>query len=143
MDTKLKADVAEFALIVELLKRNYHVLKPVGDRLAYDVAIERNGRWAKIQVKHAWFSQSKSMYMVDARRTKTNRRHMLRSRYARGDFDFAILYIDEVKVFYIMPVDIFNSYASTIALVEDLNRQRPPKSFAYRERWELLNKFLD
>lgn len=32
MDTKLKADIAEFAVTKELLSRGFNVLKPVGDR---------------------------------------------------------------------------------------------------------------
>ena len=40
MDTKLKADIAESAAITELLHRGYNVLRPVGDRLPYDIAVD-------------------------------------------------------------------------------------------------------
>lgn len=40
MDTKLKSGVAESAVITELLKRDFHVLNPVGDRLQYDLAVD-------------------------------------------------------------------------------------------------------
>ena len=42
------------------------------------------------QVKHAWHDQRKNMYLVDARRTKTNRRQMLRSLYKQDDFDISV-----------------------------------------------------
>ena len=44
MDTKLKADIAELSVTKELLNRGFNILKPVGDRLSYDLAIDLNGR---------------------------------------------------------------------------------------------------
>jgi hypothetical protein len=138
MDTKLKADIAESAVVTELLRRGFKVLKPVGDRLPYDLAIDIEGTLLRVQVKSAWFRNG--AYFVDSRRTKTNRRQMLRDRYSADDFDFAILYIDDLKVFYIMPVDVFSSYKSAISLVEKSTRQRRARSYKYRESWKLLSK---
>src|SRR3989338_11012261 len=101
MDTKLKADIAESAVITELLKRGFRVLRPVGDRLPYDLALDLNGKLLRVQVKCAWFDGSAKAYNVDVRRTKTNRRHMLRKRYDKQDFDFAIVYIAGLHVFYV------------------------------------------
>lgn len=140
MDTKLKADIAEAAAVTELLVRGHNVLCPVGDRLAYDLAVDVNGKLIRIQVKHAWFNKKDKAYIVDARRTKTNRRQMIRYKYADKDFDIAMVYLGDLKVFYILPVEIFNSFGSTISFVESEKRQRMPKSMEYRERWDLLTK---
>jgi len=140
MDTKLKADIAESAAKTELLKRGFKVLQPVGDRLPYDLALDHKGKLVRLQVKSAWLVPSKDYYAVDVRRTKTNRRIMRRERYSSSDFDFALLYIDEKAVFYIMPAVVFNSYKSTISLIETDKRQRKPRSEKYRERWDLLLK---
>jgi len=136
MDTKLKADIAESAVITELLKRGFNVLKPVGDRLPYDLAIDVKGKLIRIQVKSAWFY--KGAYKVDARITKTNRRIMIRKYYDENDFDFAVIYIQDINAFYIMPQSVFSSYKSEISLVEATKRQRKPKSAEYRENWNLL-----
>ena len=141
MDTKLKADIAESAVVTELLKRGFRVLKPVGDRLPYDLALDLDSKLLRIQVKCAWFNSRAESYFVDARRTKTNRRCMLRERYDEQDFDFAILYISDKHTFYVMPIDVFKSYGSTISLIETDKRQRKPKSADYRERWDLLSKW--
>ncbi|MGE5309211.1 MAG: group I intron-associated PD-(D/E)XK endonuclease [Deltaproteobacteria bacterium] len=140
MDTKLKSDIAESAAVTELLKRGFKVLKPFGDRLPYDLGIDQNGQFLRIQVKSAWFDKTKNMFCVDARRTKTNRRRMLRARYDAKDFDFAMLYVEPLNVFYIVPCAIFNRFSSTICLVESKKRQRKPMSAHYRERWSLLSK---
>jgi hypothetical protein len=141
MDTKLKSDIAESAVLTELLKRGFSVLKPVGDRLPYDIALDSGGKLVRIQVKSAWFSKEAGCHIVDVRRTKTNRRHMLRKLYGAQDFDFAVIYLNDLDVFYVMPVSVFTSFGSTISLVETEKRQRKPKSAEYRNRWELLSQW--
>jgi hypothetical protein len=141
LDTKLKADIAESAVVTELLKRGFRVLKPMGDRLPYDLALDFDGKLLRVQVKSAWYERSRNVYTVDARRTKTNRRRMVRDRYEEKDFDFAILYLADREVFYIMPVDVFTSYRSGVSFVETDKRQRKPRSAVYRERWDLLSKW--
>jgi hypothetical protein len=138
VDTKLKGDIAEQAVVLEALKKGWTVLQPIGDRLPYDLVFHIDDKFVKVQVKSAWYDERKGNYVVDVRRTKTNRRTMLRDPYLNGDFDFAILYIQELHVFYVMPSDIFNSYGSEIHLVESKKRQRKPRSFEYRERWDLI-----
>ena len=140
MDTKLKGDIAETAAILEAQKRGWGVLVPVGDRLPYDMVFVIDGRFYKIQVKSAWLDKTSQNYCVDTRRTKTNRRIMKRERYESTDFDFALLYIEDKEIFYVMPVGVFISYTSAIHLVEVDKRQRKPRSRQYREDWNLFSK---
>ena len=140
MDTKLKGDIAEQAVVLAALRKGWGALQPVGDRLPYDLVLDINGQLLKIQIKSAWWDQSKNNYVVDNRRTKTNRRRMIRSNYASEDFDFAIIYIDKLEVFYVMPAEVFRSYGSEIHLVEEEKRQRKPRSAVYREAWNLLEE---
>ncbi len=142
MDTKLKADIAESAVTTELLKRGFRVLQPIGDRLAYDLAVDLRGKLLRIQVKRAWFNAKTNCYVVDARRTKTNRRRMLRQHYESKDFDFAIIYLADLDVFYVLPISAFSAYRGTITFIETDKRQRKPKSAKYRERWDLLSDGL-
>jgi hypothetical protein len=138
MDTKLKGDIAEQATVVQALKRGWGVLKPVGDRLPYDLVFDVDGLLVKVQVKAAWQHEASGNYVVDNRRTKTNRRRMVRSPYQPSDFDVAIAYIDDFEIFYIFPAAVFLSYGSEIHLVEQEKRQRQPRSAAYRQRWDLI-----
>lgn len=138
MDTKLKGDIAEQAVILQALKNAWGVLRPIGDRLPYDLVLDVGQRMMKIQVKSAWFDEKRQNYVVDNRRTKTNRREMVREKYEQSDFDFAIIYLQEIAVFYIIPVEVFISYSSEIHLVEAEKRQRKPTSAQFREAWHLL-----
>ena len=138
MDTKLKGDIAEQAVVLYALKQGWGVLKPVGDRLSYDLALDISGSILTIQVKSAWFDTKRQNYVVDNRRTKTNRRVMIRENYEVKNFDFAVIFIEELDVFYVMPSDVFISYGSEIHLVETVKRQRKPKSGDYRNAWNLV-----
>ena len=138
MDTKLKGDIAEQAVVLYALKQGWGVLKPIGDRLPYDLALDISGSIMTIQVKSAWFDTKRQNYVVDNRRTKTNRRVMIRENYEVKDFDFAVIFIEELNVFYVMPSDEFISYGSEIHLVETVKRQRKPKSGEYRNAWHLV-----
>ena len=138
MDTKLKGDLAEQAAIMHALKQGWGVLKPVGDRLPYDLVFDVHGKLVKVQVKYAWLDAPSGNYVVDNRRTKTNRRRMVREAYEPKDFDFAIAYIEKLDAFYVFPVEVFIGYGSEIHLVETDKRQRKPKSADYRDAWDLI-----
>lgn len=139
MDTKLKGDIAEQAAILHALKRGWGVLKPVGDRFPYDLVFDVEGSLLKIQVKSAWFDRMSGNYVVDNRRTKTNRRTMIRDTYSSSDFDFALVYLDDLNLFYVFPVTVFIGYGSEIHCVEADKRQRRPKSADYRDAWGLIS----
>jgi len=138
MNTKLRGDIAEQAAILHAMKRGWGVLEPVGDRLPYDLVFDVGGEFVKVQVKYAWFDAARGNYVVDNRRTKTNRRFMLREAYKPSDFDFALVYIEQLDLFYVFPVDVFIGYASEIHMVEADKRQRKPNSVKYRDAWELI-----
>lgn len=138
MNTKQKGDIAEQTVVLYALKQGWGVSKPIGDRLPYDLIIDINGVLVKVQVKHAWFDAKRQNHVVDTRRTKTNRRIMLRGNYELNDFDFAVIVLEDSDVFYVMPCEIFISYGSEIHLVEADKRQRKPKSSAFRNAWDLV-----
>lgn len=135
MKTKAKGDIAEQAAILHSLKRGWDVLIPVGDRLPYDLVFLIHRVFVKIQVKSAWFDKKKNNYVVDTRRTQTNRREIKRTPYKQNDFHFALAYIEDIDLFYVFPAAVFMRYKSEIHLVEHLKRQRRPVSATYRDAW--------
>jgi hypothetical protein len=138
LSTKLKGDITEQSAVLHALKRGWGVLKPLGDRLPYDLVFDVGGTLVKVQVKGAWFDEGRGNFVVDTRRTKTNRRNMVREPYLPSDFDFALAYLQDLDLFYVFPVDVFISYASEIHLVETDKRQRKPRSAEYRDAWDLI-----
>ena len=141
MSTKLTGDIAEQAAVLQALKRGWEVLQPIGDRMPYDLVFEVDEVFIKVQVKSAWFDKQRGNYVVDNRRTKSNRRRMVRAKYDPSDFDFALVYLEDLDLFYVFPVNVFVSYASEIHLVEADKRQRKPGSRMYRNAWELIEQW--
>ena len=139
MSTKLKGDIAEQAAIMRIMQLGWGVAKPIGDRLPYDLIADFSGSLVRLQVKCAWFNNKDQCFVVDVRRTKTNRRVMLRELYTPRDFDFALVYVPQAQIFYVFPVETFIAYGSTITLVETGKRQRKPKSATYREAFGLIS----
>ncbi len=138
MSTKLKGDIAEQAAILEALRRGWGCAKPVGDRMPYDLIYDVDGFLVRIQVKSAWREEESGNYVVDNRRTKTNRRVMKRDFYQESDFDFALVYLENLEVFYIFPVKVFIAFGSEIHMVESSKRQRKPRSNEFRDAWKLI-----
>jgi hypothetical protein len=138
--TKQKGDIAEYRVITELLKRGYNVLKPVGDRLPYDLAVDIDGRLVRIQVKWAWYDDKTDRYSVDTRRSQTNRAVYKITKYEEKDFEFLIAWVFDKDVFYIFPTKFAASFGGNISIVEGVKRQRPPRSAEYRSRWDLLDE---
>ena len=63
---------------------------------------------------------------------------MIREVYKQSDFDFALVYLEQLELSYVFPVDVFISYGSEIHLVEAQKRQRKPRSAEYRNAWTLI-----
>ncbi|MEL6253400.1 MAG: group I intron-associated PD-(D/E)XK endonuclease [Bacteroidota bacterium] len=126
--------------MLEALKRNWGVSVPVGDRLPYDLVIDIDGTLLKIQVKSAWYDSTKENYVIDVRRSLTKQRTIKHRPYMPGNFDFTIIFLEEIDVFYILPSEVFLSYKSEIHFVEIEKRQRKPRSENYREAWHYLKQ---
>jgi hypothetical protein len=97
--------------------------------------------FVRVQVKAAWFDDRRGNYVTDNRRTKTNRRRMIRDSYDDSDFDFALVYLENLDLFYVFPVDVFTDYGSEIHMVECDKRQRRPRSAKYRDAWNLISQW--
>ncbi len=66
---------------------------------------------------------------------------MKRQSYEAKDFDFALVYLVELSLFYVFPVAVFIEYGSQIYLVESGKRQRKPRSAEYRDAWDRISQW--
>lgn len=138
MSTKQNGDIAEQRVVYELLKRGYDVLRPVGDRLRYDVAIDRGGRLIRLQVKLAWKAETWGTYCVDIRRHQTNRVNYKFTRYQPNDFDILVAWIRELDVFFLLPSEVACSFASSISLPTQDGARTRSRTTPWREAWHVL-----
>jgi len=140
LDTKSKGDIAEQAAKLFALKLGWGVLAPIGDRLPYDLVFDVSGKLVKVQVKYAWLDKKRVNFIVYSIRTKTNRRKMKKELYKEGDFEFALIYIHPLDIFYVMPFADFVTHAS-VSVGEFLGRQREGAAKKFRNAWNLIQEW--
>jgi len=60
MKTTKTGDLAEAKFKVLCLENNINVLEPIGNNSPYDVVLDINGRFLRIQIKQGWISKKDS-----------------------------------------------------------------------------------
>lgn len=138
MNTKQIGDIAEQATILRLLRLGFGVLRPVGDRLPYDLVVDTGESLVRAQVKSAWKDTKTANYVIDSRRTKTNRRKMLRSYYSQDECDVVIAYIPDHDTFFLFDIETFCEFRSSIYLAPKKRAGKQLRSCPYREKWDLI-----
>lgn len=137
--TKTKGEIAELSVVLEGISRGWEVLRPVVDTLKYDLLFEINNTFLRIQVKWAWYDKSAKRFVVDNRKIKTNRRDKKVVSYKKEDFEYAIIFVNEPRTFYIIPSSVFTKYASSLSFDPRGISQRPAKTAKYKNAWDLLD----
>lgn len=112
MNTAQVGDIAEQTVALFALKQGWGVLKPIGNRLPYDLVLDIFGKLVRIQVKSAW-KKSNGSYVAETRRCKTNRKKYLIERYSELDFDFFVAVVEDD--FFIIPINVFLEYKAAIS----------------------------
>jgi hypothetical protein len=106
--------------------RGLNVSKPHGDSASYDVGVEQNGRFLRIQVKSTTYQRRGSFMCNIARANK-------RERYGPGKLDFFAVYLVPIDLWYIIPFAVVDD-VRTLSLTP-----RSGHKFAqYMEAWNLL-----
>ena len=82
-----------------LIENGFNVLLPIGNYLKYDLAIEKNGKFYKIQCKHA--TELETGFRVRTRYDKRDNGKVVKETYTKEDIDF---FMTEHKgKFYLFP----------------------------------------
>lgn len=102
MDKVSKGDISKAFVIARLLKEGFKVLEPMSENSRYDLVLDINGKFAKIQVKTIYYKNDLQVYeMVCYSTTRRNKVHV-KTKYTSEEVDFIIGYNldnDEVYTF--------------------------------------------
>jgi hypothetical protein len=107
-------------------ERGFSVSRPHGDSNSYDVGVEHNGRFLRVQVKSTTFRR-KGSYTCNLIGPK-------RARYAQGKLDVFAVYLVPIDLWYIIPFEVVEQNLS-LNLTPYLNGH---KNSQYMEAWHLL-----
>jgi hypothetical protein len=115
----------------------YRVLKPWGDSLEYDVAVEHTGDLIRVQVKSSSVRNGTGYFC------QFRRNWLVEEPYSIDELDIFATYVIPEKVWYLIPAAVLltppRKVGITVCPMTALRKNRY-RYEQYREAWELLGK---
>ena len=122
---KQRGEWAELCFMARAAERELSDSRPHGDSASYDVGVEHNGRFLRVQVKSTTFRR-KGSYTCNLIGPK-------RTRYAQGRLDFFAVYLVPIDLWYIIPFEVVERNFSL-----NLTPRGGHKFSQYMEAWNLM-----
>ena len=126
MDKILKGDLSKAFIIAKLLKENYRVLEPVSENSRYDLVVDIDGRFVRIQVKTIYYKNDLQVYaMVCYSTTRRNKVHV-KTKYTSDEVDFIAGYNPDNDEVYTFPIkDIAGRHQILFRETRKANQHNP------------------
>jgi hypothetical protein len=103
MNSNEKGNVGEAVVIAEATKHDYTVLIPIGEHGQYDLVLEKNGHFTKIQVKYAEIRKG----IIRVRNYHNAGKGNQTRKYKDTEIDALIVYNKETDKCYFIPFASF------------------------------------
>ncbi len=127
---KRRGEWVELIFMMRGAELGFNVSKPWGDSARYDVSVEDDGRFRRVQVKSTDVPRGDGGYICYLKRTGI--------RYYRvKDVDFFAIYVLEKKTWFILPSRVVLRLKSNIRVAPGMKKQKYAR---YEEAWHLLRK---
>lgn len=128
---KQQGEWVEMQFMARAAANGFTVAKPWGDSARYDFAVERDGKFRRVQVKSTASHDGKS-YVCNTVWSAPNGKTR---KYARKDVDFFAIFVIPDEAWYIIPMARLRRTRSQFYL----NPQNPRnRYFEFLEAWHLL-----
>lgn len=126
MNTKQVGEKSEAYVIAALLRAGKVVLQPFGDNQRYDVVVDENGKFTRIQVKTARVEDGAVMIQACSKYGHRGGE----SRSYRGQADLFMAYCPDTDKIYVVPVSFAGTTAINLRLTPARNGQVKRVRFA-------------
>jgi len=134
---KQRGEWVELQFMAAAALHGYHVLKPWGECLEYDVGTECAGCLLRVQVKSST-ARNGTGYLCQFRRN-----YLIDEPYSLDELDLFACYVIPEEVWYLIPAAVLLTptikQAITLCPVDAIHKNRY-KYEHYREAWGLLSK---
>ncbi len=95
-------NITELKCQIFLIQHNWNVLIPIGNYQKYDLVIEKNGKFYRIQIKHASSSDDNTSFVVRTKYDIRDNGEVRQQTYSVKDVDYFMTEFN--NQFYIFPV---------------------------------------
>ena len=118
--SKQKGDVAQLVLLARLATKGYVVLTPYGDNQRYDIVVDCEGKFERIQVKAGKLVAGAIHFS-----TCSSYRHRGRgARDYRGQVEFFGVYCPDLDKSYLVPVELVGKRLGSLRVLAPKNGQK-------------------
>lgn len=129
-DSKMRGEWAELRFMARAAEHGLRVTKPWGDSAKYDFAVERQGRFLRVQVKSVTYMVENS-YLCNFRTGRGGSQV-----YTAKQVDFMAAYVVPRDIWYIIPIRVAAALRGGYLLLSP--HREDTKYNAYKEAWNLL-----
>jgi hypothetical protein len=137
---KERGEWVELQFMAAAALRGFHVLKPWGDSLQYDIGVDRQGRLLRVQIKGSSARKGRGGYLCRLRHGGSGTQ-----RYDLNEVDLFALYILPAEAWYLIPsATVLRPKPKMYLTFYPNGLHRPGQHSAahdyepYREAWHLL-----
>lgn len=130
-DTKSVGDRAEAHVLAALLRAGKVVLRPFGDNQRYDLVIDENGQFVRVQVKSALLKKGAVVF----RTCSTHYHRGGKSRDYRGQADLFGVYCPIIDKVYLVLVDHVSTTEGALRI--DLPKNGQKKGIRFASAYEV------
>jgi hypothetical protein len=123
VNTKLKGDIAESHVIAAFLKAGKTVLMPFGDRNRYDLALEQDGDFKRVQVKTGRMRGNSLQFSSCSVTSESGK---VKHAHYKGQIDLFAVYDPETQKIYLVPVDLCHERDTKLLLKGSSRNQHKP-----------------
>lgn len=113
-----------------LIENGYNILVPIGNYQKYDIVVEKNGKFIRIQVKHASEQDEGKSFLVSTKyevRDVTKTQRTRKEKYTKEDCDYFMTEFN--NNFYIFP--IFGTTETKFWLLDEVRNKNQKRSKDY------------
>jgi len=123
MTSKEKGDMSEGAILGELVKKSYTALIPFGDKNRYDLVVDLNNTFIRIQCKTGLLKKSAIYFSCKSVYTGTDGKQVSMS-YTKKEIDYYMIYCPQLDRVYCVPVEDGTNTGMSLRLSGNPNGNR-------------------
>lgn len=127
---KLRGEWIELLFMTYAAERGFSVSRPWGDSTRYDISVEHEGRYRRVQVKSTSAPRGDGGYVCCLKRTGIRY-------YTVEEVDFFAIYVVPRKTWFIVPSNVVLRLKSNIRVAPGDKKQKYAR---YEGAWHLLRK---